>query len=129
MTAVSDPTPHATPRNASLVWLALLAISILINYVDRGNLAIAAPLLKKEMHLSNIQIGFIITAFFWPYTVLIAVSGWIIDRFNVNWVLAVGFALWSLATAVTGLVHGFAMLVMLRMFGLRWFGEAVIGLP
>lgn len=97
------------------VWLGLLALSILINYVDRGNLAVAAPLLVRELHINATQIGVLITAFFWTYTVVLAVSGWIVDRFDVNWVLAAGFAVWSVATAVTGLVHGLAMLLLLRM--------------
>jgi ACS family D-galactonate transporter-like MFS transporter len=42
-------------------------------------------------------------------------SGWIIDRVDVNWVLAAGFVLWSVATTATGLVHGFAMLIVVRM--------------
>jgi len=104
-------------------WLLLLTASIFINYIDRGNLAVAAPLLKDELHLTNTQVGVLITAFFWTYTAVLAVSGWIVDRLNVNWVLAAGFALWSLATAATGLVHGFALLLAFRM--LLGLGESV----
>jgi MFS transporter, ACS family, D-galactonate transporter len=110
-------------RTGGVVWLALLAVSILINYVDRGNIAVAAPLLKDELRISATQIGVLITAFFWTYTVVLAISGSIVDRFDVNLVLAAGFALWSVATALTGVVHGFAMLVMLRMF--LGMGESV----
>jgi ACS family D-galactonate transporter-like MFS transporter len=103
--------------------LALLTVSVLINYVDRGNLSIAAPLLKEELHLSASQLGFLFSAFFWTYTVCIFVSGWLADRFNVNWVLAAGFTAWSLATAATGLVHGFVMLFLMRL--LLGIGESV----
>ena len=51
------------------------------------------------------------------------VSGWLVDRFDVNWVLAGGFAIWSLATALTGLVHGFATLMACRL--LLGAGESV----
>lgn len=105
------------------VWLYLLAVSILINYVDRGNLAVAAPLLKDELRLSNIQIGVLVTAFFWTYTVVLAISGWIVDRFDVNWVLAAGFVVWSAATAATGLAHTFTLLLAARM--LLGAGESV----
>lgn len=105
------------------VWLALLTISVLINYVDRGNLAVAAPLLKDELHISTMQMGVLITAFFWTYTAVMTISGWIIDRFDVNWVLAAGFLVWSLATAATGLVHTFFLLIMFRM--LLGAGESV----
>jgi len=95
--------------------VGLLAISVLINYIDRGNLSIAAPLLKEELHVSASQLGILFAAFFWTYTVLMPVSGWLVDRFNVNWVLAVGFVVWSLATTVTGLAQGFYMLMACRV--------------
>ena len=115
--------PDGRPRWAIPLWLWLLGISILINYVDRGNLAVAGPLLKDELRISNTEIGVLITAFFWTYTAVLAISGWIVDRFDVNWVLAGGFILWSLATVATGFVHGFAMLLMFRM--LLGSGESV----
>lgn len=102
-------------RSALPVWLLLLTASILINYIDRGNLAVAAPLLQGELHLTNTEVGVLVTAFFWTYTAILIVSGWIVDRFGANWVLTAGFALWSLATAATGLVHGFALLLVTRM--------------
>lgn len=115
--------PESRENRAIPVWLLLLAVSILINYIDRGNLAVAAPLLKDELHLTNTQVGVLVTAFFWTYTAVLAISGWIVDRVNVNWVLAGGFALWSLATAATGLVHGFVLLLIVRM--ILGMGESV----
>ena len=103
--------------------LALLAISLLINYVDRGNLSIAAPILKDELRISGTQLGILFSAFFYTYTFFIFVSGWLVDRFNVNWVLALGFALWSLATAGTGFVRGFQTLLAARL--LLGIGESV----
>ena len=103
--------------------LLLLVLSVLINYIDRGNLSIAAPLLKEELGISASQLGILLSAFFWTYTALLFVCGFFIDCFDVNRVLALGFLLWSLATAATGLVHGFAMLLVMRlMLGL---GESV----
>ena len=81
--------------------LALLAVSVLINYIDRGNLGIAAPLLKAELQISGSQLGVLLAAFFWTYTGLLFVVGWAVDRFEVNRVLAAGFLLWSLATIAT----------------------------
>lgn len=115
--------PEGHPRWTTPVWLWLLGISILINYVDRGNLAVAGPLLKEELRISNTEIGVLITAFFWTYTAVLAISGWIVDRFDVNWVLLAGFVVWSVATAATGLVHGFALLLTCRM--LLGSGESV----
>src|SRR4029077_665078 len=103
--------------------LALLAFAILINYVDRGNLSIAAPTLKDELHISATRLGFLFSAFFYAYTAFIFVNSWLVDRFPVNWVLAAGFAVWSLATAGTGLVNGFVTLFVMRL--LLGMGESV----
>jgi ACS family D-galactonate transporter-like MFS transporter len=95
--------------------LILLAICALINYVDRGNLSIAAPLLKDELRISASQLGILLSAFFWTYTALQFVSGWMVDSFDANRVIAAGFLLWSLTTAATGLVRGFTMLLAMRL--------------
>jgi MFS transporter, ACS family, D-galactonate transporter len=95
--------------------LLLLALSVFINYIDRGNLSIAAPLLKNELNISAWQLGILLAAFFWTYTAMQFVCGWLVDRFDVNRVLAAGYLLWSVATAATGLVHGFVMLLVMRL--------------
>jgi sugar phosphate permease len=102
MTGPSDVLPPAalTSRlSPELTRLAvLLALSIFINYIDRGNLALAAPLIKDELGLSFYQIGLLLSSFFWTYAIFQIVSGWLVDRFPVNWVLALGILLWSAAT-------------------------------
>ena len=95
--------------------LLLLGLSVLINYIDRSNLSIAAPLLKDELHISATQLGTLLSAFFVPYCCLQIPAGWLADRFDVKWVFAAGFFIWSTATAVTGLLHGFAALLLIRV--------------
>lgn len=99
---------------AQLRVLVLLALSVFINYVDRGNLSIAAHLIKDELGISASQLGILLSSFFWTYASFQLVSGWLVDRFHVNWILALGFFLWSAATAVTGFVSGFATLLAAR---------------
>ena len=60
------------------VIIALLGISVFINYVDRGNLSIAAPMLKEELGISASQLGVLLSAFFWTYACLQPVSGWLV---------------------------------------------------
>jgi ACS family D-galactonate transporter-like MFS transporter len=103
--------------------LALLAISVFINFVDRGNLSIAAPLIKDELHLTAAQLGVLFSAFFWTYNFCQLPVGWLIDRFDVAWILAIGFFLWSAATTVTGFLHGFGGLLMVRL--ILGIGESV----
>ena len=95
--------------------LSLLALSVFINYIDRANLSIAAPLLKDELGLSPWQLGVLFGSFFWTYDAFQIPSGWLIDRFDVSWVLALGFFIWSCATAATGVMHSFALLLIARL--------------
>jgi MFS transporter, ACS family, D-galactonate transporter len=108
MPARQNDTAQFTPA------LVLLAVSFVINYIDRGNISVAGPLLKVELHLSASQLGLLFAAFFSTYTAMQFVVGWVVDRFDPNRVLAVGFLLWSLATALTGMVSGFALLLAMR---------------
>jgi ACS family D-galactonate transporter-like MFS transporter len=103
--------------------LGLLAVSVFINYIDRGNLSLAAPYLKDELGISATQLGILLSAFFYTYASLQPLAGWLVDRFNVNWIFAGGFFIWSAATAATGLVHTFAALFILRL--LLGVGESV----
>jgi ACS family D-galactonate transporter-like MFS transporter len=120
-----DSTRRERGRGRSFVpALFLLFVAVLINYVDRGNLSIAAPLLKEEWHLNASVLGALFSAFFWSYTALQFVGGWVFDRFDPCRVLALGFLVWSLATALTGLSTGLAMLISLRL--LLGIGESVV---
>ena len=103
--------------------IALLALAALINYIDRGNLSIAAPLLRSELGLSFSQIGILSSSFFVTYSLFLPVSGWLADRFDAKWVMAIGFLLWSGATAATGGLHTFAALLVARL--MLGMGESV----
>lgn len=115
-------SPESGSNSAAIV-VGLLAFSVFINYIDRGNLSIAAPMLKDELGLSGTQLGMLLSAFFWSYGIFQIFSGWMVDRVNVGWVMAVGFLLWSAATSVTGVLHSFAALIVARVF--LGIGESV----
>lgn len=120
-----DSRTPSEPRPARAWWpvVALLAVSVAINYIDRGNLSIAAPLLKTELSISPGEMGKLLSSFFWTYALFQLVAGWLVDRYDVNWVMIVGFVIWSGATAATGLVAGFGVLLSLRL--LLGVGESV----
>lgn len=103
--------------------LGLLVASVAINYIDRGNLSIAAPMLKDELGITAAQLGILLSSFFWTYASFQLVSGWLVDRLDPSWVLAAGFLLWSAATAGAGLVQGFGVLLFLRL--VLGIGESV----
>ncbi len=111
---------HATPaRRLSL----LLGAAIFINFVDRGNLATAAPVLATELHLSATQLGILLSSFYWTYAVSQLGAGWLAERYPVQRVIAAGFALWCVATIATGFASTFAALLCLRL--VLGLGESV----
>src|SRR5438094_3207041 len=112
------------PSRAMRRVLVLLALSAFINFVDRGNLSAAAPLLKTELVLSDVKLGILLAAFFWSYAMFQIASGWLVDHVDVKWMLAGGFFLWSVATAATGLAGGFALLLVARL--VLGVGESVV---
>jgi len=103
--------------------LFLLSLAALINYIDRSNLSIAADLIKGELGLSDLQLGALLSAFFWTYGCMQIPAGWLVDRFDVKWVFACGFFVWSVATAATGILHGFVALIVVRV--ILGIGESI----
>lgn len=95
---------------AGLMWSA-----IAINYIDRTVLSAAAPHLQSEFHLGAMEMGIVMSAFFWSYALLQLPAGMLADRFGQKIVLGMAVFWWSLATAVTGLASGFKSLVALRV--------------
>ncbi|HEY4805270.1 MAG TPA: MFS transporter [Paraburkholderia sp.] len=95
---------------AGLMWAA-----IAINYIDRTVLSAAAPRIQSEFHLSAIQMGVVMSAFFWSYALLQLPAGMLADRLGQKKVLGFAVLWWSLATAVTGIASGFRSLVALRV--------------
>src|SRR5262245_47656955 len=95
--------------------LLLLAVSVCINYIDRGTLSVAAPSLTRELSLTPKDLGILLSAFFWTYASCQIFAGWLVDRYDVRWVFGVGYFVWSAATLATGLVSGFSTLLMFRL--------------
>jgi len=119
----ASTTSQLPPKRSMQIAVGLLAGAAFINYVDRGNLSMAAPLLKTDLGLSPSTLGILLSSFFWSYTLLNFFSGWVVDRFDAGIVLAVGYLIWSLATAATGLVQGLATLILMRL--LLGVGESI----
>jgi MFS family permease len=121
--AVEPNAIHARIPRALWCILVLMVVSVAINYVDRGSLSTAAPLLKVDMVISPGHLGVLLSGFFWTYALLQIASGWLVDRYDVKWVMAIGFFVWSMATAATVLAGSFGVLLLLRM--LLGIGESV----
>lgn len=106
-------TAHKSPSAPRLV--LLVAAAVFINYIDRGNLATAAPLMQDELHLSASQLGILLSAFYYGYVVCMPAMGWLAERYGAKRVLAAGVAIWSVATLMTGFAGSFVTLLTLRV--------------
>lgn len=110
-------------RNVGGALVFLLGAAVFLNYVDRGAMGIAAPLMKGELGLSEEAYGIAFSAFFWIYAPVQFFAGWLCDRFSVYRLMAAGILLWAGATFLMGFAGGLASLLVLRI--LLGVGESI----
>jgi MFS family permease len=116
-----DRSRASTAATRALV--ILLGAAVFLNYVDRGAIAVAAPLMKGELGLTATQFGTAVSAFFWIYAPVQLVVGWLCDRFSVYRMMAWGVVIWAASTLLMGFIGGFLSLLVLRvMLGI---GESI----
>jgi len=101
----------------------LITLAIFLNYVDRGAIGIAAPLMKTELGLSATRFGVAVSAFFWVYAPIQLLIGRMCDRLPVYRVYGAGVALWAASTLLTSFVGGLVSILCLRV--LLGLGESV----
>ncbi len=114
------PTTHDKTRTSAAptrvrwkIFLLLLGI-VTLNYVDRGTISVAMPLIKHEFGLSKEMTGVLLSAFFWTYALMQLPSGWLIDRFGPRHLVGGSCVAWGGATALTAAAPGPGGLVALR---------------
>jgi MFS family permease len=118
-----EPNRGPQPAGVPVALVVLLGAALLINYVDRGTASMAGPSLESELHLSDEQLGWVLSAFFWGYVPAQPLMGWLADRLGAARVLAAGFLLWSVATFLAGFSRGVLTLCALRL--VMGVGESV----
>jgi len=137
-TAARSDTGPTKPTNRRFRVMGLLFVTIVINYLDRSNISIAAPDMASEFRLDPVQLGLVFSAFAWTYTPLQLPGGWLTDRISPRVFYPLIIMLWSLATLTTGLANGMIALIAMRMavgffevptflinnrIATTWFGE------
>ncbi|WP_206952442.1 MFS transporter [Trinickia acidisoli] len=93
----------------------LLCLMYFIEYIDRVNLSIAAPVLKRTLHLSNTELGVALSAFGYCYATFQIINGYLGDRIGPRRMLAISGLLWAIGSIATGVVGGLGSLVFARM--------------
>lgn len=94
--------------------IALCFAVLAISYIDRINLAIAAPHIKSDLGFNDGEMGLILGAFFWTYAIMALPAGWMLDKVGSRVGLAIACGWWSIFTAATALTTSVA-----AMFGSR----------
>jgi predicted MFS family arabinose efflux permease len=98
--------------------LALLFGVNLLNYIDRQILYAVFPPLQAELGLSDTQLGLLASAFMWVYLSTAPIFGLLADRWSRPRLMSLGVGIWSVATALSGMV---------RHFGELLLGRAIVG--
>lgn len=118
----ASPSRGVRVRSGPWITLALLFAGMVINYVDRGTLSIAAVPVMKDFQVSPAAMGTLLSAYLWSYSLLQIPAGYLIDRLGLKWLYAGAFLLWSAAAASTGLARSFEQILALRL--MLGFAEA-----
>ncbi|WP_374471836.1 spinster family MFS transporter [Phenylobacterium sp.] len=115
MTTTDTPAAAASGRYRILV-LAILIVAYTFNFLDRQILGILAGSIKKDLGLTDSQLGLMGgLAFALFYTGLGIPIAWLADRGNRTWIMTGALALWSGFTALCGFAGGFWQLFLCRM--------------
>jgi sugar phosphate permease len=112
----------AAPTRVRHGVLAFTLVLTAIAYLDRVCISTAAPAMKADLGISDVEMGYVFSAFTLAYALLEVPSGWLADRFGARLMLTRIVVWWSAMTAATGAVGGFGSLLIVRLlFGV---GEA-----
>ncbi len=112
---MNSTTSLAKPTRVRYGMLALVFVNVAISYLDRANIGVAASALGKDLQLSKIELGYILSAFGWAYAALQIPGGLIADRFGPRILYAFCLITWSIVTVAHVLVRGIASLFFLRL--------------
>ena len=109
-----------------IFWLFILSA---VAFLDRVNISIAGGSIADEYHLSNVQLGWVFSAFLVGYALMQTPGGWLADRLGSRKVLAAGVLWWGIFTALSAavpskIVGALAIFIALRF--LLGAGEAII---
>lgn len=125
-------------------FVILLVVGAIVNYLDRSNLSIANTTISEEFGLSQTQMGFLLSAFLWPYALANLPAGWLVDKFGPKKMFAWASGLWSIVTIACGFLNSYSMFYAMRVVlgvaespfftsGLKatqtWFSKEERGVP
>lgn len=106
-----------TERVGKVRWriALLIGLGVVINYFDRTNMSVATKPMMHEYHLTEGQMGLLLSSFAWSYTLLQIPIGALLDKVGVKWLMRIGTIIWSIATFLTAMVSGMGLIILSRV--------------
>ena len=95
--------------------LVMIFICVVVNYVDRSCISVAAPALTKDLEIDSVKMGLVFSAFAWTYAALQIPGGVVVDRIRPRVLYTVLLTFWSLATFLQGMAQNALALIGCRM--------------
>jgi len=86
-----------------------------LNYTDRSALAVVLPAIRDEMHLSDVQLAGLGTAFLWSYAIFSPLAGYAADRMSRSRLIVWSVLSWSIAAAASGFTTSYPLLLCARV--------------
>ena len=110
-------TENRAPWYKDYRWMLvfIMLLGSVINYLDRVNLSMANTTIRAEFGMNDIQVGFLLSAFMWPYALANLPAGWLIDKLGINKIFIWSLILWSSATFAGGFAIGFVTMYIIRV--------------
>ena len=99
-----------TPTHTRWRIVGLVFVIYVLMFIDRVNISIAAKYIMPEYGLTDVEFGWIFSAFVLGYALVQIPGGWLGDRFGPRRVLTWAIVWWSVFTAVTALAGGVKLL-------------------
>jgi ACS family D-galactonate transporter-like MFS transporter len=103
------------PTRVRLSILAAIFVNVVINYMDRSNISVAATMITGDLKLTPVQLGYIFSAFGWTYALLQIPGGILADRVKPRILYTIILTMWSLVTVAQAFAMSFVLLFGLRM--------------
>lgn len=107
-------TDQKPTRQRYLVVL-MLFVSVVITFLDRSNISITAPAMRKDLAIDTVQMGWILSGFGWTYAFCQIPGGWLVDRIAPRILYPTILILWSLATVLLGVAGSIVSLICIRL--------------
>ena len=95
--------------------MAILVLAVGLNYVDRTSISVVFPLIRADLHATDVQLCESGSFFLWSYAVASPFAGMLADRFSRSGLIVVSLAAWSLIMTLCGFVSGIQQLLALRV--------------